>query len=229
MKISWTSLLFALGLLMGSGLVAQKTRAAQADLTVFGGWRFGGTFHDELGQSHTAEPSGSWGGIVDLFLTPGSGSAVELLFSRQETSVNAGLLGTGKVDLTLDHYQIGGLKEYEGERFRPFLAGLLGWSHVKAEGHSTDLFSMTMGGGAKYFLTPRLGLRGDLRGHLLFGNNNTVSASVGTGGGNLSFAGEVFVQGEVAGGVFLTFGGPRDGSYTPRPLDDFKRRDTVPF
>jgi hypothetical protein len=195
------------------------------DVGAFGGWRFGGSFHDSSGESHTAEPSGSWGGTLDIYLHPGS--ALEVLFSRQETSVSAG--GPTTLNLTLDHYQIGGLKEYEGERFRPFLAGLLGWSHVKMENQSKDLFSVTLGGGAKYFMTPKLGLRADLRGHLIFGNNYAVSASGGSSGGSVSFAGEVFAQGEVSGGLFFAFGGPREESGSSRPLDEYKQRESIPF
>jgi hypothetical protein len=227
MNIPWKSMVVASGLLLAGWGHGTNVSAAPMELTGFGGWRFGGTFDDDKGQSYTAEPAGSWGGVLDIFLAPES--AVELLFSRQETSVRAGDGSKDQLSLTLDHYQIGGLKEYEGERFRPFLAGLVGWSHVKTKDLSTDRFSVTMSGGAKYYVTPRLGIRSDLRGHLLFGNNNTIYGSSGSNGSSISFSGEVFVQGEVAVGIFLTFGGPREASTTPGPLDDFKKRETLSF
>lgn len=225
MTFSWKSLVLVF-LVTGGGVIGD-CQAAPIEATAFGGWRFGGSLDDTQGQSYTAEPSGSWGGILDIFFAPDS--ALEMLFSRQETTVQAGNGLPDRVNLTLDHYQIGGLKEYEGEKFRPFLSGLVGWSHVKTEDRSLDRFSVTMGGGGKLYLTPRLGLRGDLRAHVLFGNNNAIYASSGPNGGSVSFSGEVFVQGEVAAGIFLTFGGPRDASTTPGPLDDFKQRETLSF
>ncbi|MBK8575958.1 MAG: hypothetical protein IPN90_09880 [Elusimicrobia bacterium] len=202
-------------------------KAVPIEIGAMGGWRFGGTFDDSMGRSYSADASGSWGGIMDIYTSPGT--AVELLFSRQESSVQIeeGALPF-QFNYTLDHYQIGGLKEYGETAFRPFLAGLVGWSHAKAGNESNDFFSVTLGGGSKYYITPWLGLRGDLRCHLMF-TNSTVAASSGPSGGSVSFAGEVFAQGEVAGVVFLAFGGPRETSDRERPLEDFRHRETVPF
>lgn len=73
-----------------------------------------------------------------------------------------------------------------------------------------------------------LGLRTDLRCHLMF-TNSAVAASSGPSGGSVSFAGEVFAQGEVAGGLFIAFGGPREPSDTERPLQEFHQRESIPF
>lgn len=218
------SLLFFVGV-AGFLFVALPARAIPVEIGPMGGWRFGGTFDDSKGQNHTAEPSGSWGGVLDLYVGPRS--AVEVLCSRQESSVQSADALPGQFNYTLDHYQIGGLKEYEGDRFHPFLAGLLGWSHVKAQNVSSDFFSVTLGGGTKYYLTRWLGLRADLRCHLMF-TSSQIAASSGPSGGSVSYAGEVFAQGEVAGGVFIAFGGPRTPSEEERPLDQFHRRESIP-
>lgn len=200
--------------------------AAHLEIGPMGGWRFGGSFDDSTGRTYSADPSGSWGGVIDLYGSPDA--ALEILFSRQESSVQLDGPLLLPRNYTLDHYQIGGLKEYEGEHIRPFLAGLLGWSHARTENQSSDFFSVTLGGGAKYYFTSWLGLRTDLRCHLMF-TNSAVAASSGPSGGTISFAGEVFAQGEAAGGLFLAFGGPRETSDTERPLKEFHQREPVPF
>lgn len=204
---------------------SSASSAAPIEVGPFGGWRFGGSFDDARAKSHTAEASGSWGGTVDLYL--GADSAVELLFSRQESFFRGDAPGPTRFNYTLDHYQIGGLKEYREDKFRPFLSGLVGWSHVKGDNESNDFFSATLGGGAKYYITPRLGLRTDLRCYLMF-TNSAIAASSGPSGGSVSFSGEVFAQGEVSGAVFLAFGGPRNPPESQRPLDEFRRRESVP-
>lgn len=214
------------GTVAGFLLWAGGVSAAHLEMGPMGGWRFGGSFDDSTGRTYTAEPSGSWGGVLDIYTK--TDTALEVLFSRQESSVQSGGTLPVLLNYTLDHYQIGGLKEYEGEHLRPFLAGLLGWSHAKAGNQSSDFFSVTLGGGAKYYLTSWLGLRTDLRCHLMF-TNSAVAASSGPSGGSVSFAGEVFAQGEVAGGIFLAFGGPREPSDTERPLKEFHQRESIPF
>lgn len=199
--------------------------AVPMEIGPMGGWRFGGTFHDQSGQSHTADPSGSWGGVMDIFVAPDS--AVELLYSRQESGFSSGGSNPNKFNFVLDHYQIGGLKEYGEKTFRPFLGGLLGWSHAKAGNQSSDFFSVTMEGGAKYYLTTWLGVRTDLRCHLMF-TNSAVAASSGPSGGSVSYSGTVFAQGEVSGALFLAFGGPRQTVAAPTPIDDYRRRESIP-
>lgn len=217
-----TRLVLAVGFLF----LARGVSAAHLEIGPMGGWRFGGTFDDSTGRTYTAEPSGSWGGVMDIYGSPDA--ALEVLFSRQESSVRSDGSLPVLLNYTLDHYQIGGLKEYEGERLRPFLAGLLGWSHAKAGNQSSDFFSVTLGGGAKYYFTSWLGVRTDLRCHLMF-TNSAVAASSGPSGGSVSFAGEVFAQGEVAGGIFLAFGGPRESSDEEQPLKEFQQRESIPF
>jgi hypothetical protein len=226
MILSYFRTLIRKGMTVGFLLGAVGASAAHLEIGPMGGWRFGGSFQDSLGHTFTAEPSGSWGGVVDIYGKPDA--ALEILFSRQESSVRSDGALPVLLNYSLDHYQIGGLKEYEGNIIRPFLTGLLGWSHVKTESKSSDFFSVTLGGGAKYYITSWLGLRSDLRCHLMF-TNSSVAASSGPSGGSVSFAGEVFAQGEVAGGVFLAFGGPRDPADTDRPLEEYRRRESIPF
>lgn len=226
MKDPFFSVVARLGMIAGFLFLAGGVSAAHLEMGPMGGWRFGGSFDDSTGRTYTAEPSGSWGGVVDIYGTPDA--ALEVLFSRQESSVRSDGTLPVLLDYTLDHYQIGGLKEYEGAHLRPFLAGLLGWSHAKVENQSSDFFSVTLGGGAKYYFTSWLGLRTDLRCHLMF-TNSAVAASSGPSGGSVSFAGEVFAQGEVAGGLFIAFGGPREPSDTERPLQEFHQRESIPF
>ncbi|MBP9699252.1 MAG: hypothetical protein KBD85_04450 [Elusimicrobia bacterium] len=205
--------------------LVSMARAMPLEVGPFGGWRFGGSFDDAWGQSHTADASGSFGGLMDIYFGPDS--ALEILFSRQESSFQGDTFASIPFNYTMDHYQIGGLKEYREGKFRPFLAGLLGLTHVKTKSESDDFFSFTLDGGAKYYLTSWLGFRTDLRCYLMF-TNGAVAASSGPSGGSVSYSGDVFVQGEVAGAAFLAFGGAREQSEDEKALQEFRRRNSVP-
>jgi hypothetical protein len=134
---------------------------AAVEITPFGGYRFGGDFFELL----TRQP-------LDLDGAPAFGLAVdvptptsvqfEALFSHQEAHVSVPEYPSGppvRWQMTVEHYQAGGLREFDAGRVRPFLTGMLGLTRYATQGDNEVRFGLGVGGGAKLFPSEHLGLR----------------------------------------------------------------------
>ena len=143
---------------------AEAQTLDRLEVTVFGGYRFGGEFYEIA----TGRP-------VDTDGAPSVGVAVNIPFTRETqiealvTHQQARFRLTGADDasalfrVTVDHYQVGGLTELGTGRARPFLTGSLGLTHYAASGDHEVRVSGAAGGGIKFFPTPRIGVRLDGR------------------------------------------------------------------
>ena len=171
------------------------------------GYRFGGDVQNSLtGQTYDLKDAPTYGLTLDFSPEPDSGGKFELMWSRQDSSVNLqGLGGVGKVDLTIDEIQIGGSMETGGKHLREYLSLLVGATYYSPEGYDNDLrFSAGLGGGLKYFFTPNIALRADLRGFCTF--IDTSSAFISHGGTTLvAFSGSTIWQGQATLGVSIAF------------------------
>ena len=165
------------------GLTAAPVQAQLAEvsekrfeITPFAAYAWGGSFDTDAGGSLGVgsiriADSFSWGAIISFLAH--MGSAVELLYSRQDTDIEFDPV-SGSSNATLpggfavNYLQIGGRQEFgHSEKLRPFVTGSLGIGILdpKAEelGSSTR-FSWSIGGGAKYmFASQRAGLRSDIK------------------------------------------------------------------
>ncbi|HSJ75277.1 MAG TPA: hypothetical protein VK899_03700, partial [Gemmatimonadales bacterium] len=123
----------------------QEVRYNRFELTPFAAWSFGGAFETNtggaLGAGELRVPdSFSWGLVVSFLAH--MGSAVELLYSRQDSDIEFDPAGGGaKVPLpggfAFNYVQIGGRQEFgHSEKLRPFITGSLGINVLdpKAEG-----------------------------------------------------------------------------------------------
>lgn len=165
------------------GLTAAPVQAQLAEvsekrfeITPFAAYAWGGSFDTDAGGSFPAgsiriADSFSWGAIISFLAQ--MGSAVELLYSRQDTDIEFDpVSGSSNTTLpggfAMNYIQIGGRQEFgHSEKLRPFVTGSLGIGILdpKAEelGSSTR-FSWSIGGGAKYmFASQRAGLRSDIK------------------------------------------------------------------
>ena len=162
-----------LGLWLAAAPVqAQLTEVStkRFEITPFAGYQWGGSFDLDAGRSLHTTPSFSWGGIISFLAH--MGSAVELLYSRQDTDVEfdpvSGATTTLPGGFAMNYIQIGGRQEFgHSEKLRPFVTGSLGIGILdpKAEelGSSTR-FSWSVGGGAKYmFASQKVGIRTDIK------------------------------------------------------------------
>jgi hypothetical protein len=94
---------------------------------------------------------------------------IEAMVTHQEARFTLPLEGAApgiRWRVAVDHYQVGGLREFATGSARPFLTGTLGLTRYGAAGDNEVRFSLSAGGGVKLFPVPHLGVRLDGR---LFG------------------------------------------------------------
>lgn len=151
-------------------VVVSDDKPTRFELTPMVGARFGGTFDDELLQQELdVGDSESVALVFDIRAS--ADTQYEILYSRQETELetDAFFSSQGLVDLTTEYFQVGGTYLLEGDRHRPYIAATLGVSRFNPESgdlSSENFFAMTFGGGYRFNLTPRLGLRLEGRAYL---------------------------------------------------------------
>lgn len=167
--------LFALAFLMIPALASAQP--GRFEITPFAGYRLGGEFDasneeffDDVGLDAEIEESGIFGVIFGIPLTPSW--KLELLANRQESTfiIDEGLLApTVELgDVTLSMYHAGFAFEWGLGQVNPFIAGTLGLARIEPdfpELNAENRFSASLGGGAKIFFSPNVGLRLEGRGY----------------------------------------------------------------
>src|SRR4029079_11864555 len=87
-----------------------------------------------------------------------------------------------RLRVAVDHWQGGGLQEFDGARVRPFLTGTLGLTRYASPTDSEIRFTLGAGGGVKLFPVSRLGIRLDGRAFATFlDSEGTTSVCAGPG------------------------------------------------
>lgn len=200
-----------MGFIVAGGLaIPCAIHAQKVEITSFGGRQFGGAFNIRAGELNIPA-AWNYGLVIDI--ATGPGAYVEVLYARQETSLEQRDDATGMVttlfDMAVEHFQAGVL--YEPEIFRttrPFASLTGGVTHYQAQepGRSGEWrFSGGFGGGVKQALTPHVGFRGEAR--ILFTFLGSVDdIFCDTSSGCLTgVEGAIIAQGLLTGGVILSF------------------------
>ena len=172
----------------------------------FYGYRFGGEIQNPNTGSKYNFKDGPAYGLLLNFAPLDFYGRFELLWSRQESSVDfQGNNGLGKVNIAIDVIQAGGECEYGSQSLRGYVSAHIGATHYSSDGYGDETrFSFGIGGGAKAFLTRNIFLFADLRGFctvtdaqgsFIYANGVTVA----------TFSGSSLWQGQVSAGVGFTF------------------------
>lgn len=193
--------------LFGTIAVAVPAQA-QVEITPFAGYRLGGGFYEiETRQSVDTDGAPSFGVIVNVPFRD-DGSAVEGLYTHQTAEVRLPpALDPGQTPLrvTVDHYQLGGLKDFWPGRARPFLTGTLGLTRFESGGDNEIRFSLAAGGGIKFYPVPHIGARfeGRLYGTLVDADVDSLACRPGVCVGSIdaSFVWQI----EFTGGLIVRF------------------------
>jgi opacity protein-like surface antigen len=207
------NLLSILGLLLAGSFALQAQSLEKApgtqrfEISPFYGYRFGGDVHSPLtGRTYGFEDAGAYGLFLDLTPQPNWPAKFELLWSRQDSSVNlSGLSGLGKVDVSIDEIQLGGVLERGGQHLREYVSLLAGATYYSTESYGSDTrFSLSLGAGVKYFFTRNLALRADLRGFCTIVDGS--GGFIYNGGATvIAFSGSAVWQGQATVGLSLAF------------------------
>lgn len=190
---------------------------AQIEISPFAGYMFGGSLKMYEGK-FKAENAANYGVAIDIKVAPDM--QVELMWTQMNTQAQFNpyfgydYLATNKFDVNVGYIQIGSVRELDYGKVNPFGVFTLGTTYFipknvsKLDGSSTNVddewkFSVTVGAGAKIWITDVVGIRlqGNLMLPMFWGG---VGFSVGTGGSGFSLnAGTSMVQGSFTGGLIF--------------------------
>jgi hypothetical protein len=199
---------------MATGVRHAHAQAASAahngsNITVYGGYRFGGGLTDSItGSTINLENGSSFALAVDIGLD--QNTQLEFFYSQQNTALAYGAFSSqvNNIRLTLHNYQIGGTAFIE-EVGRGFYAmGGIGGTTAKPDGsdlNSETFFSGNLGIGWMVPLGPHVGLRFEARGYGILLNSKSALFCGGTAGCTFALKGNGLIQGEVLAGLSARF------------------------
>ena len=187
-------------------LVGFAAPAQAVDVVPFVGFRFGGDVGtQQIGTtaptSTTIDASASYGGVIDIPLSPPR--AAELYYSRQQTRLS-GNSSIGDVTMSVFHVGLVDSLPSADQQLSWLLAGTLGATQLSARDGSSTKPSIGLGGGFIWMASDHIGLRGDLRALITFAGGGGGSVACG-GGCSVSFHGSVVAQGELSLGLVARF------------------------
>jgi len=155
--------------LLATGLATAQLRY---EINPYGGYRIGGdfkftVFDTDITHEIDLESGPEFGLNASVGLSPGF--YVELQWARQNTTLKPkrviDLEMQPMLDITVDYYHLAFLFQYAYDRLQPFGYFGLGWTgfYPADPFNSQTKFSMSGGGGIKYYITRSFGLRAQAR------------------------------------------------------------------
>jgi opacity protein-like surface antigen len=203
-------------------MIAPSVAKAQGkvELSPFAGYMFGGSLNFYEGKLK-AENNLNYGVAMDIKLA--NDTQIELMWTQMGTTAQFEPyygyyeLATNPYDMNIGYIQIGGVREMNLDQIRPFGVFTLGTTYfipknvTYTDGETVNIdpawkFSMTLGGGAKIWLTDVVGIR--LQGNLMLPMFwSSTGFAVGTGGSGFYVGGGTsMVQGSFTGGLIFALG-----------------------
>jgi hypothetical protein len=168
----WLMGMFVLCSVATSPASGQWRDISKWEVAPFVGYETGGSY--PVTNSFTidrlrVDGSLSYGAFIDYALT--ENSQAEFMWSRNNTSFSERDAATQTYskafNTDFDQFSFGFLYMLKNSerKLRPFMAGGIGFSHEYNEGNNPNrtLLAFNLGGGAKYEVSRRFSLRGDLR------------------------------------------------------------------
>jgi hypothetical protein len=189
-----------------SALAQPATAAASHALTVYGGYRAGGSFEQVQNPDANVDVDGSAAWSLSLDFPLDASRQVQLFASTQSTDI-AATSTSPSVSLTVSYLHLGGTNFFEGGVGRgPYVVGGLGVTRLAPglSGLSAEYRpSMNLGLGWQVPLAAALSLRLELRGYFTLITSN--SALFCSGGCVIAVRGDGLVQGQAMLGLSYAF------------------------
>ncbi len=202
MRIRLT-LLAAAGILLSA---EPHLHAQGVEVSPFYGYRFGGTFDDsETGATYSIADSPAYGLMVDLpFGSPGM--RTELVWSRQDTNIDLhAASGLGRIDLTVDNFEFGAIREETKDRFVEYISAHVGITHLSAGDFGSDThINLSAAVGAKFFLSPSVALKAELRAFCTFVDGDATFIFADNIA-HVTYTGSTLWQGQATVGLSMMF------------------------
>jgi opacity protein-like surface antigen len=192
----------------------------KVEISPFVGYMFGGSLNFYEGKLK-AENNLNYGVAMDVKLA--IDTQIELMWTQMGTTAQFepyygySNLATNSFDMNVGYIQIGSVREFDMDKVKPFGVFTLGTTYfipknvTYTDGEVVNIdpawkFSMTLGGGAKIWLSDRVGIR--LQGNLMLPMFwSSTGFAVGTGGSGFYVGGGTsMVQGDFTGGLIFALG-----------------------
>ncbi|RZU02155.1 hypothetical protein [Rivibacter subsaxonicus] len=206
MRLRHTLIALGCGLLL---LQAAQPAAAQNAVTLYGGWRGGGSFQ-QVDSDASADVDASGAGALSIDWALDGARNVQLFASGQRTQLALTPASAGapsSVSMRIGYLHLGGSNYVEGFVGQGlYVAGGLGATYFSPslDGLSAELRpSMSLALGFDQPLTNALALRMELRGYITLINSS--GGFFCSGGCVVSLRGDAFYQGEALLGLSLRF------------------------
>jgi hypothetical protein len=191
--------------------IAQSTPSAnnESSVTLYGGYRFGGSVTDSTTNSSIDLGNGSSIGLsVDIGLD--RSRQIELFYSQQDTALTSGASSSqsGNARLTLRNYHIGGTAFIDEIGSGLYVMGGIGGTTATPKvggSNSQTFFSGNLGVGWMVPLAKHVGFRFEARGYGIVLNGNGSLFCGGAAGCTVAVRGRGLFYGEVLGGVAAKF------------------------
>lgn len=185
------------------------------EITPFGGYMFGGKLRTYQGDLKIQD-NANYGLLIDIAVA--KDTKFEFFWSQMQTHAEFRPYYNyehlrGEFDVNINYYQIGTVREVNMDNIRPFGAFTLGAVYFSPQDNSIKdswRFSVSLGGGAKIWLSDRIGIR--LQGRLLmplYFQGVSMYAGIGSGGSSSGVsvgAGVPILQGDFTGGLIIAVG-----------------------
>jgi hypothetical protein len=187
-------------------LAAALPAAAQNSITVYGGWRGGGSFQQDTSPFASIGLKGSASGSVALDFGLDATRQVQVFASYQPTDLEPSAT-TPTVPITVSYLHLGGTNYFEAAVGRgAYVVGGLGVTRLSPglSGLSDEYRpSLNLGLGYQWPITGALSLKAELRGYFTLINSN--SALFCSGGCVVAIKGDGLTQVEGLLGLSLAF------------------------
>jgi len=187
-------------------LIAQPILAQPViTLEAFGGWLW--TSKAGYNQNIVVDDKSNYG--VRGGVSPMSALLVEFEWNHTETTLHSDGITNQSEDVVLNYYLLGINKQMGEGPAVPYGLFNLGVMNLKftSDNFNDNWFTCGLGGGLKYYLNDRLGIR--LQARILlpmqFGGIGLGCGTGGCGGGVSTYT--TTIQGDFTGGVILKMGG----------------------
>ena len=196
------------GCLLAFG-VASTAQAQKFELTPFAGWRFGGGFEElATGTDLTLDDGLSYGLIFGIPWNAQHRSRLELIWSRQDSTVSDTGIGDPWFDLDVHYLHVNGMVPFATKSPRLDVLLSIGAGATLMlpgiDGAGTEVrFSVSGAIGLLYQSSDRIGIRLEARGWFTF--TEAGGAIFCSGGCVVAFSGSGFGQGELTAGLQLKF------------------------
>ncbi len=150
----------------------------------------------------------SYGVILSIPWNDPPRSRVELIWSRQDTTVSAAGTGDPVLDLDVQYLHIGGMVPFKtpNDRLETLISGGVGATFMRpgTDGAGSEiLFSLSVGVGLLYHASDHIGIRLEARGYYTF--TEADAAIFCAGGCVIAFSTGGFGQGELTAGLQIAF------------------------